>query len=70
MDIFGKVLVKFFVSLGVQWLFLILRECFHDVFGVVRLEQIDTLLEIYKELKAVSGLFERLDDVLFDVAQF
>ena len=70
MGISGEVLIKFFVSLGIQWLFLLLGESLLDFLGVDRFEGIDTLLEIFTELKAVSGLYERLDDVLFDDAPF
>ena len=70
MGISGEVLVNFFVSLGVQWQFLLLKGRLLDVLGVVRLKGIDTFLEISTELKAVSSLSERLDDVLFDDAQF
>ena len=70
MRISGEVLVNFFVGLGVQWLFLLLGECLLDVLEGDQLEGIDTLLDIYAELKAVSVLFERLKDVLFDDAPF
>ena len=66
----GEVLVKFFVGLGVQWLFILLGEFLLDVLEGDQLEGIDTLLEISAELKAVSGLFERLEDALFDETPF
>ena len=70
MGISGEVLVKFFVGLGVQRLFILLGELLLDVLEGDQLEGIDTLLEISAELKGVSGFFERLADVLFYDAPF
>ena len=70
MGISGEVLVKFFVGLGVQRLFILLGELLLDVLEGDQLEGIDTLLEISAELKGVSGFFERLGDVLFYDAPF
>ena len=70
MGISGEVLVKFFVGLGVQRLFILLGELLLDVLEGDQLEGIDTLLEISAELKGVSGFFERLRDVLFYDAPF
>ena len=63
-------MVKFFVGLGVQRLFILLGELLLDVLEGDQLEGIDTLLEISAELKGVSGLSERLEDVLFYDAPF
>ena len=70
MGISGEVLVKFFVGLGVQWLFILLGELLLDVLEGDQLEGIDTLLEISAELKAVFGLSERLEDAFFDETLF
>lgn len=70
MGISGEVLVKFFVGLGVQRLFILLGELLLDVLEGDQLEGIDTLLEISAELKGVSGFFERLGDVLLYDAPF
>ena len=60
----------FFVSLGIQWLFLLLGEYFLDFFEAIRLEGIGILLEIATELEVVLRLLEFFIDVLFDNAPF